>query len=119
MISHNLLGFSALFLISIGIVLVLYGLLGSSLRNLLNHTIRVPAGTTFYVRTFFICLVFVVLSQAVSTRFDLKPEAHFMEYVWRVGDGLENIFRDSFWILLTYAGLLTILVAVLKPKHDK
>jgi hypothetical protein len=50
---------------------------------------------------------------------ELKPEAHFMQYVWAVASGVSGVFEDLFYALLAYLGMVTILVVVLKPKHGK
>ena len=49
----------------------------------------------------------------------MKPEAHFMEYVWAVAGDLSGVFGNLFVVLLVYLGLITVLVAVLRPKHGK
>jgi hypothetical protein len=68
--------------ISVGIVLALYALLGKSLRELLDKTIRLSAGSIFYMRALILVLFCTALSKVLNGVHQ-KPEAHFIEYVWQ------------------------------------
>ncbi len=105
--------------LALGLVLLIYRLLRSSLREALDQIIRLPAATTFYLRVLSLTLVFLALSKVIGSRFDLKPEAHFLEYVWAVASDLGGIFESVAWNLLAYLSLVTILVAVLRYKNGK
>jgi hypothetical protein len=116
--AHNYAAFVVTFVIGIGIALILYALLRNSLRELLNNVVRIPEGTTFYLRALVLVFVFEAASKVLA-QFDLKPEAHFMEYVWAAAGHLSNAFADLSIDLLIYLGLITVLVVVLKPKNGK
>jgi len=116
---QNISGFVVLFIISIAISLIVYALARESLRSLLDEVVKLPSGTTFYIRLFLIGLVFIALSSALDKEFALKKEAAFMEYVWKVADGLSNVFGYICLYILGYLTLVTILVAVLRHRHDK
>ena len=55
--AYNAAAFLLGLCISVGLVLILYTLLGKSLRELLDRVIRLPAGTTFYVRALVLILL--------------------------------------------------------------
>ena len=116
--AHNYAAFFVTFVIGIGIALVLYALLRNSLRELLNSVVRIPEGTAFYMRALVLILLFVAASK-VMAQFDLKPEAHFIEYVWAAAGHLSEVLENLAIDLLIYLGLITVLVVVLKPKNGK
>ena len=116
---QNISGFVVLFIISIAISLIVYALARESLRSLLDEVIKLPSGTTFYIRIFLIGLVFIALSSALDTEFALKGDAAFMEYVWKVADGLSDVFGYTCLYILGYLSLVTILVVVLRRRHDE
>jgi cbb3-type cytochrome oxidase subunit 3 len=116
---QNISGFVVLLIISIAIALIVYALARKSLRSLLEEVVKLPSGTTFYMRLFLIGLVFIALSSALDVQFDLKEKAAFMEYVWRVADGLSSTFGITCLFIVGYLLLITILVAVLRKRNDK
>lgn len=105
--------------LALGLVILIYRLLRNSLREALDQVVRLPAATTFYLRVLSLTLIFLALSKVIGSRFDLKPEAHFMEYVWEVAGDMGGIFENIAWNLLAYLTLVTILVAVLRYKNGK
>lgn len=115
----NICGFVFLFGISIGTALVVYALVRNSLCGVLDKVVKLPSGTTFYLRLFWIGLVFIALSSALDTEFDLEADAAFMEYVWKVADGLSSVFGITCLFLVGYLVLVTVLVAVLRYRHDQ
>ena len=115
--AYNTVAFLFDLLISVGIVLLLYTLLGRSLRELLDKTIRLPAGSTFYMRALVVVLLCGALTKVISG-IHQKPDDHFMEYVWAVARDISNVFDNLIVILLVYVGIVTILVVVLKPKNE-
>ncbi|MBN2467882.1 MAG: hypothetical protein JXD19_06985 [Deltaproteobacteria bacterium] len=115
--SANVSGFLTLLILAFGISLLVYYLVHGSLRRLLDEVVKLPDCTTFYSRVFFIGLLFIALSSALGTTFDLK-DAAFMEYVWKVASGLAKVFHSLFWFLVAYLAFLTILVAVLRRRHE-
>ena len=115
--AYNAVAFLFDLLISVGIVLLLYTLLGRSLRELLDKTIRLPAGSTFYMRALVVVLLCGALTKVISG-IHQKPDDHFMEYVWAVARDISNVFDNLIVILLVYVGIVTILVVVLKPRNE-
>lgn len=111
--------FVALIIVAVLLAVLLFRLLRDSLRGTLGHTIKAPAGINFFVRSFFLVLVLASLSAAFGTSVDLKPDAQFMEYVWKCADGLASEFERISWFLMIYLALITILIATLKIKNDE
>ena len=116
---QNIAGFIVLLTISIAISLLVYALACKSLRSLLDEVVKLPSGTTFYMRLFLIGLVFIALSSALDAEFALKQDAAFMEYAWKVADGLSSVFGITCLFITGYLFLVTILIAVLRHRHDK
>lgn len=116
--AYNATAVACDFTIGVGIALVVYALLRSSLRELLNNVINMPAGTNFYLRALALILLSLALGKAISG-IHLKPEAHFMEYVWAVASDVSGVFENLSIALLAYLGLITVLVVVLRPKNGK
>lgn len=116
--AYNAAAFAADLILGIGVALAVYSLLGASLRRLLDNVIALPDGTAFYLRALALILVCVALNKVI-TGVHQKPDAHAMEYVWAVAGDLSNVFGNLFVVLLVYLGLITVLVAVLKPKNGK
>jgi hypothetical protein len=117
--SANTYAFVALFVLSAALVIGLLLALKDALQGLLQRTVRLPDGVTFYLRSFFVLLFFSAMAGALGFTFDLKPGSHFMEYVWKVASGLSNILEQMLLYLGGYLVLTTILLASLKIKDDK
>lgn len=111
--------FLVLLLLSLALPIILFLPLRASLRDLLQHTVKLQAGTTFYLRSFLLVLFLSAVSAAIGTSFDLKPDSRFMEYVWKGAEGLSSALEKSLWFVAIYVVLITILVATLKIKDDK
>jgi len=116
--AYNAAAFIFDLLLTLGIVFLIYKSISPRLRDLLDKVIRLPEGTAFYMRALVLVLLCTVLSKVV-TGIHLKPDAHFMEYVWAVAADLSGVFDNIFATLLVYVGVVTLLVVVLKPKNDK
>lgn len=116
--AYNAVAFLFDVVISVGIVLALYTLLEKSLRELLDKTIRLPAGSVFYMRALILILLCAALTKVINGVHQ-KPDAHFMEYVWAVAGDISNVFDNVFGVLLAYVAIVTILVVVLKPKNEQ
>jgi uncharacterized membrane protein len=113
---------SIVFLVSLVIVILLLvlvdRLLRPSLRGLLEDVTGLPAATEFYLRAFLLVIIFVALATVLAAgHADLKDGAHFMEYVWSVASGLQDMFSNLLIVLLVYVGLITVLMAALRRKH--
>ena len=117
--SPELSAFLVLLALSLAVPIILFFLLRVSLRDLLQHTVKLQAGVTFYLRSFLLVLFLAALSAAIGTSFDLKSGSRFMEYVWKGAEGLSSTLEKSLWFVAIYVVLLTILVATLKTKDDK
>jgi preprotein translocase subunit SecG len=111
--------FLTLLVLSLAVSTILFLLLRSSLSDLLRHTLKLQAGVTFYLRSFLLVLFLSALSAAIGTSFDLKPDARFMEYVWKAAEGMSSTLEKTLWFIAIYLVLVTILVATLKVKDDK
>jgi predicted ferric reductase len=114
---ESIYGFAALFILSLATALVVHLLVRKSLRDLLDNTVKLPSGTTFYARILVIGLYLIALAAAVQTNFNLKEGSALMEYVWKVGDGLASAFGNICLFIAGYLLLITILVAVLRRKR--
>jgi hypothetical protein len=106
-------------LLSLLLAIVLYFLLRDSLRGLLKNTVQLPAGIAFYIRSFFLLLFFSALSSSIGMAFDLKPDSQFMEYVWKVANGLASTLDKTLLFVAIYVVVMTVLVATLKVRNDK
>jgi len=115
--AYNAVSFLIDVLIAVGLVLILYTVLGKNLRELLDKVIRLPAGSAFYMRALVLILLCGALSKVVSG-IHQKPDAHFMEYVWAVAGDISSVFDNLFVILLAYVAIVTVLVVVLRPKNE-
>ena len=107
------------YVLALGLTIVVYRSLRRPLSELLDRVADLSAATTFYLRTLFLILLFVALSKIVDSKFDLKPGAHFMEYVWGIAANLSGMFENFGWSLLVYLALITVLVATLRKKNGK
>jgi hypothetical protein len=113
---------SVVFLVSFVLILLLLALvdrlLRPGLRGMLEDVTGLPAATEFYLRSFLLVIVLVALAAVLGAgHTDLKEGAHFMEYVWSVAAGLQDVFQNLMIVLLVYAGLITVLIASLRRKH--
>ena len=115
----NLIAFLILLAFSVAIPTILFLLLRSSLCDLLRHTLKLHAGVTFYLRSFLLVLYLASLAGAIGISFDLKPEAHFMEYVWKGAAGVSSSIQSLVLFISIYLVLITILIATLKVKVDE
>ena len=107
------------FLIVLVLVVVIDRLLRPSLRQLLEDVIGLPAATEFYLRSFLVVVFLVAAAASIgSTHNELKPDSHFMEYVWSVAGDLKDVLDGIFGVLLGYLVMITILVASLRRRQS-
>jgi hypothetical protein len=118
-LSANTYAFLALFVLSVALAVGLFLSLRDALHGLLQRTVRLPDGVTFYLRSFFVLFLFSALAGALGFTFDLKMDSHFMEYVWKVASGLSNVIEQMLLYLAGYLVLTTVILATLKIKDDK
>jgi uncharacterized membrane protein len=116
---YNLAGFVILLALSLLLTFAIWALVSKSLESLLSQALKLPEGTTFYLRSFLLGLLLAALAGALGTTFNLKPGDPFMEYVWKVAAGLQEVCEFFFAFLLAYLALVTVLVAVLRAKHEQ
>lgn len=116
--SCNIYGFTVLLALSSAVALLVSALVHKSLRTLLDEVAATPSCTTFYTRVLHLGVFFIAFSGALGTSFDLKKEAAFMEYVWKVAGGLSSTFGLLCLFLAGYLLILTILVAALGRRHE-
>jgi uncharacterized membrane protein YedE/YeeE len=119
MSSHNLAGFVILFALSLALTFAIWALVSKSLQGLLDQALKLPDGTTFYLRSFLLGLLLAACAGSLGANFNLKPGDPFMEYVWRVAAGVQEVCEFLFGFLLGYLILITVLVAVLRAKHEQ
>jgi hypothetical protein len=119
MTSHNLAGFVILLALALLLTFAIWALVSKSLEGLLDQALKLPDGTTFYLRSFLIGLLLADFAGSLGTNFNFKPSDPFMEYVWRVAAGLQEVCEFFFAFLLGYLVLVTVLVAVLRAKHEQ
>ena len=104
--------------VAVLLLIVVDRLLRPGLRGLLEDVTGLPPATEFYLRAFLLVIVLVVLAAVLGAQHaDLKDGAHFMEYVWSVAAGLQDVFQNLMIVLLVYAALITVLMASLRRKH--
>ena len=115
----NISGLAVLVILSLGTAVLVWGLVRRSLRDLLDEVVRLPSATIFYSRLFLIGLLFLAIASAIGSPFDLPPEAKFMQYVWKVAGALSPLFALICLYTMGYLLLVTILVAVLRRRHDE
>lgn len=105
-------------ILAIVLAFLTYRLANKGLNELLARTVTVSGGVIFFRRAFLLMLIYGAV-QVVGVSPQLKPGAHFMEYIWAVATGLQNCFGFLFLTLAIYLILMTILISALKPKDDK
>jgi hypothetical protein len=114
----NIYGFIVLFALAVFTALTVHSLMRKSLHALLDDLVQLPPCTTFYSRVLVIGVIFIALSSALDTNFILKADAAFMEYVWKIADGLSRVFGLICLFLVGYLIVVTVLVAALRRRRD-
>lgn len=114
--TSNLLGYGVQLLVVLVVMLGVYAVLRGSLRTLLDEVLRVPAGTTFYLRSLLLLLLFAGLQKAVGDEFAHEAGTAWMVYVWDVADTVGAALETSAWVFILYLVQITILAATLRRK---
>jgi preprotein translocase subunit SecG len=115
----NTTGFIAVLVISVGAAVGVHMLVRRSLRNLLDELVSLPAATSFYLRVLLTGLILIALSAALGNSFDLKAGSALMEYVWRAASGVSSVLGQVCWFVVAYLIVVTVLIAVLRRRHDQ
>jgi hypothetical protein len=121
-VGSELRAFLVLLLLSLAVPIALFLLLRTSLRELLQQTVKSDAGVTFYLLSFLLTLFLAALSSVAGTSSAVGPafmlsDPRATDYVWR--EGLSRTLEKTLWVTVVYAVLITILVATSKVKEDK
>jgi len=102
----------------LGIVVLVDRLLRPTLRQLLDEITALPAATEFYLRSFLVVICLIAFATVIgSAHNELKPESHFMEYVWSIASDLQGVLQGIFGVLLGYVAIITILMAALRRRQ--
>jgi hypothetical protein len=111
--SYDFLGYLVQLVLVVAVMLGIYALLRGSLRKLLDELLKLPAGTTFYLRSLLLVFLLAGLSKTVGDKFSHEEGTAFMEYVWDVASTLQGVLELSLWWFIIYLVQITILTAVL------
>lgn len=103
--------------VSILIAVWIERILRPYLRGLLEEVVALPDATKFYLRAFVIVLVLVASAAVLGNQPDLKPGAHFMEYIWVIAARLQDVFQNLLVVVFLYVGLMTVLLAALRRRQ--
>ena len=114
----NLCAFLVLLAISLVYAAILWAILDKNLRGLIDKVVKIPEAASFYASAFGIALLSVIFSKVFDTAFQFKADAHKMEYVWQVADGLAGVLENAAYLLAIFLFIVTLLVMVLKRKND-
>ena len=94
-----------------------YLLLLPSLRQLLDETMKLSAGTSFYLRALALLFSFVLISEALDAG-ALREGAPWMENILNGGDILAEVMDHLMWIFLIFLIQITILTARFRRPHE-
>ena len=115
----NILTFVIALVLAAGTALAIHRLLRSSTTALLNEVVGLKAATTFYFRMLCLSLFLSAATGILGGSFDLKPDARFMEYVWKIAAVLSSAFTGMLIALLVFLSVVTILAAVLRRRDQR
>ena len=103
-------------IILLGFAVAVFLVLRPSLKRTLDALLRLPAGTTFYLRALLVAVVLLALKEIVSP-IELKPGARFMEYVWAEASALSNVQGGLYGLVIIYVALVTVLALFLRGRR--
>ncbi len=101
------------------ISLLLYLLLRWCLRDILDEVVGLPAARRFYLRTLLLVLILVAVASTIDNSVSVDAGDPFMTVVWEIAESLQVFFISLVFVLMTYAVLLTILVAALRRRNEQ
>ncbi len=102
-------------ILCLGLAILVFRLLEQPLRDLLDGLTNFPPATVFYTRILALVLLLIATKRAVL--FIDKPLDGWMS-IWTVMSNWNDVMEPIFVTLLVFAGLMTILVAVLRRSHE-
>lgn len=103
-------------IILLGFAVAVFLVLRPSLKETLDALLRLPAGTTFYLRALLVAVALLALKEALSP-IELKQGASFMEYVWAEASALSGVQGGLYGIVIIYVALVTVLALVLRGRR--
>ena len=103
-------------ILCIGLAILVFAFLERPIRDLIDRLTNFPPATVFYTRVLALVLLLIALKRAVL--FIDKPLDSWMS-VWTVMDNWNDVMEPMFVALLVFAGLITVLVAVLRHGHEQ
>ncbi len=109
----------ALIVTAVVISVLLYLLLRWCLRDIIDEVVRLPAGRRFYLRMLLLVLILVAVASTIDNGVSVDTDAPFMTVVWEIAESLQVFFISLVFVLMTYAVLMTILVAALRRRNEQ
>jgi hypothetical protein len=100
----------------IGLTILVFVFLEKPLRDLLDKLIGIPSATIFYTRVLALVLVLIAVKRSVLL-IDRAGDA--WTSVWTVMSNWNDVMEPLFISLLVFAGLMTVLIAVLRRAHEQ
>ena len=116
MTSYNVVATLSALAIGLALALLVYALIRTHLRALMDALIEIPGGTTFYLRTLVIALLAAPLTNLAAPQ---KPDAKLMEYVWAAATSLSSVSDRIVWTLLVFVAFVTAFILILRFRHGK
>jgi hypothetical protein len=102
--------------IGLALALLVYALIRTHLRALLDAPLEMPAGTAFYLRTLVIVLLAAPLTTLAAQQ---KPDAKLMEYVWAVATSISSVPDRIVWTLLIFVAFVTAFILILRFRRGQ
>ena len=102
-------------LLCMGLAILVLACLEKPVRDLLDRLIGMPSATTFFVRVLGLSMLLLALKEAVIF-IDKQDDA--WTYSFKLMHGWADMMEPAYAVLLVFAGLITVLVAVLRHGHQ-
>ena len=99
----------------IGLAILVFAFLEKPVRQLLDQLIGLEAATTFYARILALVLLLVAMNRAV-TLIDKSQDA--WGSAWTLMSNWGEVMEPITIVALVFAGLITVLTAVLRRSHE-
>lgn len=100
----------------VGLAILVFAFLEKPLRQLMDQLVRLEPATTFYVRVMALVLVLLAMKRAVS--FIDKPNDAWGS-AWTLMSNWADVMEPFTTVVLVFAGLITVLAAVLRRSHEQ